>query len=93
MWIPVCIVMIIVIFATTSVYFVKTRKHSQDDFVSQRAYDMTAKAMELFTDGGGDASYSNYKNKVPGADPVQYYDVRRLYKQGRLTPHAVERIL
>ena len=93
MWVLAFIVILIILFVATGVYFMKTRKNTQDGFISQRAYDMSAKAMELFTERGGDASYSNYKNKVPGADPVQYYDVRRLYKQGKLTPRAVESIL
>lgn len=65
----------------------------RERFASRRALEIHSRAQEVFTEGGGDATYSDYKKKVPGADPVQYSDVRRLYREGRMTPSAVETIL
>jgi len=62
-------------------------------FVSKRAEEVHSRAQELFQKGGGSASYSDYRGAVPGADPVQYSDVHRLYREGRMTPEAVQGVL
>ena len=41
----------------------------------------------------GSATYSDYRVAVPGADPVQFADVRGLWKNGQLTQEAVARVL
>lgn len=65
----------------------------REGFASKQAHEVHDKAHEVFRDGGGDARFTDYKNKVPGADPVQYNDVRDLYKQGKLTPDAVQQVI
>ena len=65
----------------------------RDTFVSKRAQEVHDRAREVFSEGGGDARYSDYKKKVPGADPVQYTDVRRLFKEGKMSPYTVEAAL
>lgn len=66
---------------------------SREGFASKQAHEVHDKAHEVFRDGGGDARYTDYKSNVPGADPVQYNDVRTLYKQGSLTPGAVQQVI
>lgn len=66
---------------------------SRERFASKRAQEIHDRAREVFSEGGDDAPYSDYKKKVPGADPVQYSDVRRLFKEGKMTPHTVESVL
>jgi len=50
-------------------------------------------AQGLEAEGGGDATYTRYKKTVPGADPVQYADVRRLFRAGEMSPATVEGVL
>lgn len=65
----------------------------REGFASQRAREVHDRAKEVFDEGGGDAPYSKYRSRVPGADPVQYSDVRTLYRGGGMTPEAVEGVL
>lgn len=65
----------------------------REGFASKKAHEIHDKAREVFQEGGGDARYSDYKKKVPGADPVQYSDVRRLFKEGNMTPYTVESVI
>jgi hypothetical protein len=69
------------------------RARRREKFASQRAKEVHAKAQEVFAKGGGDARYSDYKQTVPDADPVQYNDVRKLYREGNLTPETVENVM
>lgn len=59
-------------------------------FASRRAHEVHDKAQDLFQKSNGDATYTAYRGAVVGADPVQYSDVRALYRSGQLTPQAVE---
>ena len=69
------------------------RKYWHEGFASKRAREVYREAREVFAEGGGDANYTRYKNKVKDADPVQYSDVRKLHQAGRLTPETVDRVL
>jgi hypothetical protein len=68
-------------------------RRRREGFASRRALEVHEKASEVFREKGGDARYSDYKRKVPGAEPVQFHDVRRLFLAGELTPGAVEEVL
>lgn len=72
---------------------VGAKNPSRERFVSKHARRVHASAQEVFAEGGGDAPYSQYKEGVPGADPVQYTDVRALHLGSRLTPEAVQAVL
>lgn len=87
----VCIALLVVGIAFI-IYFAPCAG-GREGFASARAHEVHNRAREVFAEGGADASYSDYKKKVPGADPVQYSDVRRLYREGQLTPGAIETIL
>jgi hypothetical protein len=65
----------------------------REKFVSKQAKEVHDRAREVFQESGGDARYSDYKKKVPGADPVQYKDVRGLYKAGAMTPESVQSVI
>lgn len=89
-------VAIIVVIAMLIVYYLiefLARRSGRDGFASKRAHEVHDRAHEVFAEGGGDAPYSNYKENVPDADPVQYSDVRRLFKEGNMTPDSVEGVL
>ena len=81
-----------VLFVATVVVLVACVRAAADRerFVSGRAREVFDRAQRAFEEGGGDARYSDYKKRVPGADPVQYSDVRRLFREGRLSPFSVE---
>lgn len=83
---------VIVVLVLILICAVRGGGFGRERFASERAREVTRKAQELFT-RNGDVSYSNYKAAVPGADPVQFSDVRGLWKGGRLTPEAVDRVL
>jgi hypothetical protein len=68
----------------------KVAADPRETFVSKRAYEIHSQAVDLFA---ADASYTEYKSKVGGTDPVQYRDLRKRYKEGRLTPQTVETAL
>lgn len=63
----------------------------REGFVSKQAREVHASASEVFSKGA--ATYTDYKKRVPGADPVQFSDMRRLHAAGDLTPAAVQRVL
>jgi len=65
---------------------------SKDSF-SARAKDVHDQSRELFERSGSEVSYSEYKTHIPGADPVLYTDVRRLWRGGQLSPESVEHVL
>jgi len=65
----------------------------REGFASKQAREVTAQARGLFDKNGGDATYTQYKERVTGADPVQYRDVRQLHRAGQLTPEAVDAVL
>lgn len=65
--------------------------NGREGFVSKRALDVYEKSMSVFTEGGGNPKYLEYKKRVPGADPVQYNDIKQLFRSGNLTPANVEK--
>ena len=65
----------------------------RESFASKRAHEIHDRAREVFKEGGDNAPYSDYKKKVPGADPVQYSDVRQLFKEGKMSPYSVESVM
>jgi len=87
----IVIIAALLIFYTTR--FLGYLSGGREGFASKRAQEVHARAQEVFNEGGGDAKYSDYKKKVPGADPVQYSDVRQLFKEGKMTPYSVESVI
>jgi 3-mercaptopyruvate sulfurtransferase SseA len=79
---------VVIYYATTA-----AAARKRERFVSEQALEVHARAREVFEAKGLSATYSEYKGRVPGADPVQYGDVRRLFSEGRLSPQAVEAVL
>jgi hypothetical protein len=63
---------------------------SKDKFVSPQAMAVYQKAGSLFKATGGRPTFSEYKIHVPEADPVQYTDLRELWKKGKFTPEGVQ---
>jgi len=82
-----------VLVAAILTYYLCCLEKSRERFASKRAQEVYSRAREVFEEGGGDARYSDYKKRVPGADPVQYSDVRRLFKEGTMSPHTVESVM
>ena len=70
------------------------RRRHRDSFTSRRAHEVYQTSRTLFDQKGGDATYSEYKTTLgEGADPVLYTDVRRLWREGRLSPEEVEKVI
>lgn len=66
---------------------------ARERFVTPQGARVATQASSVFAAHGGAPTYSEYKVAVEGADPVQFQDVRRLHRQGRLTPATVSRVL
>jgi hypothetical protein len=72
----------------------RRRRRHRDNFASRRAHEVYQTTRVLFNQKGGDATYSEYKTTLGGgADPVLYTDVRRLWREGRLSPEEVEKVI
>lgn len=69
------------------------RAPPKDGFVSARAREVHGAASAAFRERGPDISFTDYRDRVPGADAVQYEDMRNLFRAGRLTPEAVQRVM
>jgi len=65
----------------------------RDGFATRRAQEVYQTSRELFDRTSGAATYSEYKTTLSGADPVLYTDVRRLWKEGRLSPEEVGKVI
>lgn len=73
---------------------VRWYRDRRDHFASQRAQEVYEKSRELFDRTGGRASYSEFKTVVPApVDAVQYSDIRHIWRGGRMSAEAVERVL
>ncbi len=71
--------------------FWSARRPSRQKFASPRAQEVAAQARDLFARGAD--TYSDFRGAVRDADPVLHADARRLWREGALTPEAVERTL
>jgi hypothetical protein len=80
------IVVIILLVVLIAILWKKYLYPNSDKFVSIEAQKIYTAAKEIFDDEGENATYTNYKKLVPRADPVQYSDIRDLYRTGKLTP-------
>lgn len=65
----------------------------RERFVSPEAKQVYDHAKDLFTHTGGRPTYSRFKMEVPGADPVRFKDLQKLWNSGKLTPEAVQSAL
>lgn len=88
-------VAVVVVLAVVLVYWLLGRLggHHKDRFVSSQARDLYAASRGLLDRTGGRATYSEFKTRVAGADPVTYTDMRRLWTEGKLSPEAVQATL
>ena len=57
----------------------RRRRRSREHF-SARAAEVARGATEVFAPSCGGAPYATYRDRVAGADPVQYADVRGLWR-------------
>ncbi len=69
------------------------KKSRREGFASDRAVGVFNAAKPLFDKANGAPPYSAYRIAVPDADPVQYEDLKALWKKGALTPDQVEKYL
>lgn len=88
-------IIFITLFAIVVIYLFarqRTRRH-RDKFASHRAQEIYQSSRDLFDRTSGMATYSEYKTALSDVDPVLYTDVRRLWKEGRLTPEGVNSVM
>lgn len=69
------------------------KRRGRERFASQRAHEVYRGTRDMFDKSQGSTTYSEFKTRIPGADPVLYTDTRKLWKSGRLTPDDVEKVL
>ena len=65
----------------------------KENFVSAKAHEVFSQAKPLLEAKAGKPSFSEYKMNVPGADAVQYDDVKKLWKKGEFTPEKIDGVL
>lgn len=61
----------------------------RERFTTREAQQLYSKCKQAFDLHGTD-SYTEYRKHVPGADPVQYIDMRDLYIRRRLSPQTIK---
>ena len=89
---------IIVILATILVYYLVCLGSSvvrkvREGFISPQAYEVCAQSRDMFAKSDGNTTYSEYKSTLAHADPVQYTEIKKLWKNGELTPANVQKAL
>ncbi len=88
------IVLVLAVVASFCVFFGRgVLCGGREKFASQRAHEVYNKSQDLFSRAPDGTTYSVYKSVVPGADPVLYTDVRKLWAKGALTPETVQATL
>ncbi len=69
----------------------------KSNFVSERAKNIASESAKVFDAYGDDTTFSKFKHKLSGAgeytDAVEYNDIRKLWKDGSLTPDNVDSVL
>jgi hypothetical protein len=86
-------VAILVLLAVLVIYYFACRPgRRREGFVTQRAHEVYAGSKEVFGQKQ-DATYSEFKTRVPGADAVLYTDMRSLWKAGNMSPESVQKTL
>jgi hypothetical protein len=65
---------------------------ARERFVPDPAPAVFRAAREIFANNPA-ATYSDYKVTVPGADPVQFTDMRNLWLSGRMSVDTVRQAL
>lgn len=87
----------VVIVAALVAIAVLARGPRREKFTPQQAREVHSTAQELFGARGGGLTYSEYKTsaaeKGQAVDPVLFTDLRTLWKDGRLTPGEVLRVM
>ena len=86
----VAIVIAILLVVIALYYRARLRR---EGFASRRAQEVYRVTRELFDRADGLATYSEYKTKLQGADPVLYTDLRRLWGEKRFSPEEVARVI
>lgn len=86
---------VIALLAAVIIYYIARRifRHRRDGFSAHRAQEVYQSSRDLFDRTRGAATYSEYKLALDEADPVLYTDVRRLWKEGRLSPEEVAKVI
>ena len=69
------------------------RAGQREGFTAEQAKEVCDASQKVFDATGGNARYSDFKVKVPGADPVLYADTRELYLSKKLTPANLQKIM
>lgn len=82
----------IAVVVVAAAYAYRGRRGRHEGFAADPAPEVHRAVQELFQSNKA-ATYSDYKAAVPGADPVQYADMRRLWLANRLTVDAVRQAL
>ncbi len=95
-----CTVLAVVAVAVLVVIVLFARGPRREKFTPQQAQAAQAAhstAQELFATHGGGLTYSEYKTNAAergqSVDPVLFTDLRKLWKDGRLTPGEVLRVM
>ncbi len=69
------------------------QKKRREGFASPRAISVFNSAKPIFDKAKGSPQYSEYRVAVPGADPVQFDDLKTLWKTSSFTPENIDAAL
>jgi hypothetical protein len=92
---PIALAAVVVLLVVAAVLL--TRRPRRARFTPQQAQAVHSTAQELFAIKGGGLTYSEYKTSAAergqAVDPVLFTDLRTLWKDDRLTPGEVLRVM
>ena len=82
---------LVVVCIVVAVYFAATRREPFE--VSPAARALHGRTRALFARRGGAATFTEFREKYPQGDAVQFSDLRALYLGGSLTPRNVQTVM
>lgn len=77
------------------VLFYKVFNLMGENFANKReqAFDINNKVGYMFNNGGKNANYNEFKNKINYGDAVLYDDMKKLAKKGPINETTIESVL
>lgn len=90
--------LLVVLVVIACALFVRLRSSRGEGFTSTpetraRAAETYEGAKKALDKHGADISFNQYKEVRGGADPIEFHDVKRLSRQGKLSPERLEPLI
>lgn len=85
-------VAVFVVLLVLVLWLARAPSRNREGFASPKAHEVYRGAREVFSKNA-DASFSEYKSRIPDSNAVQYTDVRQLHLANKLSPETVQSVL